>query len=139
MRRSSSEKDDHAGEMETSMGLAHFPDLVALEQADAGAVQAQPVRGGQPGLGRDHPALAPADDQLGRGRPRAATAAKGEALTTLVAERIGRFLTRAGLEPAGRDISLLNSLPSSWTGDCNNNDEPVDRLVSCYVAYLALR
>ena len=28
--------DDHAGEMETSMGLAHFPELVALEQADAG-------------------------------------------------------------------------------------------------------
>ena len=25
IRRSSSEKDDHAGEMETSMGLAHFP------------------------------------------------------------------------------------------------------------------
>src|SRR3974377_1865800 len=26
------EKDDHAGEMETSMGLAHFPDLVKLGQ-----------------------------------------------------------------------------------------------------------
>ena len=33
------EKDDHAGEMETSMGLAHFPELVALDQADAGAVR----------------------------------------------------------------------------------------------------
>ena len=33
------EKDDHAGEMETSMGLAHFPRLVALEQADSGAVR----------------------------------------------------------------------------------------------------
>ena len=32
-------KDDHAGEMETSMGLAHFPELVALEQADAGHVR----------------------------------------------------------------------------------------------------
>ena len=30
------QKDDHAGEMETSMGLAHFPHLVALEQADPG-------------------------------------------------------------------------------------------------------
>lgn len=28
---------DHAGELETSMGLAHFPDLVALDEADAGA------------------------------------------------------------------------------------------------------
>ena len=33
------EAGDHAGEMETSMGLAHFPDLVHLEQADAGAVR----------------------------------------------------------------------------------------------------
>ena len=33
------ETGDHAGEMETSMGLAHFPGLVALEQADAGAVR----------------------------------------------------------------------------------------------------
>ena len=38
----------------------------------------------------------------GAGDPRAATAAKGEALTALVAERIGRFLVRAGREPARR-------------------------------------
>ena len=29
------EPGDHAGEMETSMGLAHFPELVNLEAADA--------------------------------------------------------------------------------------------------------
>ena len=28
---------DHAGEMETSMGLAHFPALVAMDQANAGS------------------------------------------------------------------------------------------------------
>ena len=93
------EKDDHAGEMETSMGLAHFPGLVSLEQADAGAVQADAVRGDQPGLGRDHPPLAPADDELGAGDPRAATAEKGEALTDLVAERIGRFLQELAASP----------------------------------------
>ncbi len=59
------EKDDHAGEMETSMGLAHFAGLVAPEQADSGADQADAVRGDQPGLGRDHSPLAPADDELG--------------------------------------------------------------------------
>ena len=62
---------DHAGEMETSMGLAHFPGLVAMDQADAGTMAADAVRGRQPGLGRDHPPLAPADDQLRRGRPAA--------------------------------------------------------------------
>ncbi|MBV8382263.1 MAG: creatininase family protein, partial [Planctomycetaceae bacterium] len=29
---------DHAGEMETSMGLAHFPGLVAMDQADPGTM-----------------------------------------------------------------------------------------------------
>ena len=36
--RSSRDAGDHAGEMETSMGLAHFPELVALDQADAGTI-----------------------------------------------------------------------------------------------------
>ena len=36
----------------------------------------------------------------GSGDPRTATAAKGEELTALVVERIGRFLVRAGQEPA---------------------------------------
>ena len=63
------QKDDHAGEMETSMGLAHFP---ATGRARAGRRRgrpAQPLRGGQSRLGRDHPPLAPLDHQLGRRRP----------------------------------------------------------------------
>ncbi len=99
MRRSFEEKDDHAGEMETSMGLAHFPRLVALEQADPGAVRPsrfEAVNRGWVEITRPWHLLT---TNSGAGDPRAATAAKGEALTTLVAERIGRFLTELAASP----------------------------------------
>ena len=60
---------DHAGEMETSMIQAHFPELVHLERADAGVNGGVAVRGRRAGLGRDHPALAPPDHELRGRRP----------------------------------------------------------------------
>ena len=74
------------------MGLAHFPRLVALEQADAGAVRPsrfEAVNRGWVEITRPWHLLT---TNSGAGDPRAATAAKGEALTDLVAERIGGFL-----------------------------------------------
>jgi creatinine amidohydrolase len=86
------EKDDHAGEMETSMGLCHFPELVTLEAADAGAVRPtkfEAINRGWVEITRPWHLLT---TNSGAGDPRAATAAKGEALTQLVVERVGRFL-----------------------------------------------
>jgi creatinine amidohydrolase len=93
------EKDDHAGEMETSMGLAHFPRLVSLEQADLGAVRPsrfEAVNRGWVEITRPWHLLT---TNSGSGDPRAATAAKGEALTKLVAERIGGFLQELASSP----------------------------------------
>jgi creatinine amidohydrolase len=93
------QKDDHAGEMETSMGLAHFPELVALEEADAGAVRPsrfEAVNRGWVELTRPWHLLT---TNSGAGDPRAATAQKGEKLTALVAERIGRFLCELAQSP----------------------------------------
>jgi creatinine amidohydrolase len=93
------EKDDHAGEMETSMGLAHFPRLVALEQADSGAVKPsrfEAVNRGWVEITRPWHLLT---TNSGAGNPRAATAAKGEQFTTVVAERLGRFLTELAQSP----------------------------------------
>jgi creatinine amidohydrolase len=93
------EKDDHAGEMETSMGMAHFPQLVALEQADPGAVKPsrfEAVNRGWVEITRPWHLLT---TNSGAGDPRAASAAKGETLTSLVAERIGRFLKELAQSP----------------------------------------
>jgi creatinine amidohydrolase len=93
------QKDDHAGEMETSMGLAHFPDLVVLEKADAGCVRPsrfEAVNRGWIEITRPWHLLT---TNSGAGDPRAATAKKGENLTALVAERIGRFLCELAQSP----------------------------------------
>jgi creatinine amidohydrolase len=93
------EKDDHAGEMETSMGLAHFPDLVDLDQADAGAVRPSrfaAVREGWVEITRPWHLLT---TNSGSGDPRSATAVKGEALTRRVSERIGTFLVELASSP----------------------------------------
>jgi creatinine amidohydrolase len=93
------EKDDHAGEMETSMGLAHFPGLVALEQADPGAVNPsrfEAVNRGWVEITRPWHLLT---TNSGAGDPRAASAAKGETLTSLVSDRIGRFLAELAKSP----------------------------------------
>ena len=60
--------DDHAGEMETSLALAYCPGAGGPQPrrqpgGRRGPRGQDPLRGGQPRLGVDHPALAPADDQ----------------------------------------------------------------------------
>jgi creatinine amidohydrolase len=92
-------KDDHAGEMETSMALAHFPGLVALEKADSGAVRPsrfEAVNRGWVELTRPWHLLT---TNSGSGDPSAATAQKGQELTALVVERLGDFLCDLAASP----------------------------------------
>ncbi len=92
-------KDDHAGEMETSMGLAHFPELVEFDKADPGTVRSSrfdAINRGWVEITRPWHLLT---TNSGAGDPRAASAAKGEAVTRLVAERIGRFLVELAQSP----------------------------------------
>jgi creatinine amidohydrolase len=98
------EKDDHAGEMETSMALAHFPGLVSLEQADAGAVRPsrfEAINRGWVEITRPWHLLT---TNSGAGDPQAATAAKGEKLCAIVAERIGRFLNELAQSPVDENF-----------------------------------
>ena len=90
---------DHAGEMETSMGLAHFPDLVAMDQADAGTMapsRFEAVNRGWVQITRPWHLLT---TNSGAGDPRPATAAQGEALTEMVVERLAGFLTELSASP----------------------------------------
>jgi creatinine amidohydrolase len=92
-------RDDHAGEMETSMGLAHFPELVDIKLADDGAVASSrfdAVNRGWVEITRPWHLLT---TNSGSGNPKAATAAKGQAITTRVAERIAAFLEELSKSP----------------------------------------
>ncbi len=93
------EPGDHAGELETSMGLAHFPDLVNLDQADPGALRAtrfEALNRGWVEITRPWHLLT---TNTGAGDPRPATEAKGRALTELVVDRVADFLVDLAASP----------------------------------------
>ena len=83
---------EHADEVETSLGLAFFPDLVHVSQADAGA--AKPTR--LAAVNRGWISITRpwhlATTNTGMGDPSAATAEKGRKLMDVLVERLGDFL-----------------------------------------------
>jgi creatinine amidohydrolase len=90
---------DHAGELETSMILAHYPALVDLETADPGTMaktRFSAVNAGWVEITRPWHLLT---TNSGAGDPRPATAAKGHALTETVVERIAGFLVEVANQP----------------------------------------
>ena len=98
-------KDDHAGEMETSLALAFFPDLVARDPqtgqlaADAGAVRAsrfEAVNAGWVSITRAWHLLT---TNTGSGDPHAAAAEKGRRLMEVLVERIAGFLVELAKSP----------------------------------------
>jgi creatinine amidohydrolase len=90
---------DHAGELETSMILAHYPALVDLETADPGTMaktRFAAVNAGWVEITRPWHLLT---TNSGAGDPRPATAAKGQALTETVVDRIASFLIELANRP----------------------------------------
>lgn len=89
--------DDHAGEVETSLGLAYFPELVEKNEdgtlrADEGAVRPSrfaAVNKGWVSLTRPWHLLT---TNTGSGNPHEATAEKGERLMAVLVERLAPFL-----------------------------------------------
>ncbi|GJM25616.1 MAG: amidase [Phycisphaerae bacterium] len=98
-------KDDHAGEMETSIMLAEYPDLVARKPdgtltADEGATRPtrfEAVNQGWVSITRPWKGLT---TNTGAGNPHAASADKGRKAIDLLANRIGEFVA----ELAGSEI-----------------------------------
>lgn len=90
---------DHAGELETSMIQAHYPELVALEQADAGSRAAtafEAINRGWIEITRPWHLLT---TNTGAGDPRAATAEKGQRATEIIVERLSKFLVEVSARP----------------------------------------
>lgn len=93
------EPGEHADEMETSLGLAFFPELLKPERADAGAAQPtrfEAVNRGWINITRPWHL---ATTNTGLGNPAAATAAKGHRLMEILVERLGAFLVQLAKEP----------------------------------------
>ena len=95
-----SARDDHAGEIETSLALAYFPDLVARDpdtgrlQADEGAVKQtrfDAVNQGWISITRPWHLLT---TNSGSGNPHQASAEKGRALMEILVDRIAGFLVQ---------------------------------------------
>ena len=103
------EAGDHAGEMETAIGLAYFADLVVTDpetgkiRADDGAVnptQFDAVNQGWVSITRRWDLLT---KNTGSGNPHPATAEKGERFVTGVVDRLADFLVElASAELDGR-------------------------------------
>lgn len=96
--------EDHAGEMETSFGLAFFPELVAKNEdgsltADAGETQVSKFKAlneGWVSISRPWHLLT---TNSGSGNPHAASAEKGERMMEVIVDRLGQFLVDLSNEP----------------------------------------
>lgn len=96
--------EDHAGEMETSLGLAFFPDLVARNAdgslaADDGVVKKtrfEAVNRGWISISRPWHLLT---TNTGSGYPHAASAEKGRKLMDVVSTRLADFLVELSESP----------------------------------------
>ena len=96
---------DHAGEMETSLALEYFPDLVAINPdtgeltADDGAVSAtrfEAVNEGWVSITRPWHLLT---KNSGSGNPHPATAEKGQQLMDVLVQRLSTFLIELANSP----------------------------------------
>jgi len=91
--------EDHAGEMETSVALALFPDEVELKYAGPGTpapYRFEALRAGWVQTARRFERL---NDQCAVGDPRAATADKGRACLELTCSRLASFLAELAAAP----------------------------------------
>jgi creatinine amidohydrolase len=91
---------EHADEVETSLGLAFFPDLVHLAQADPGRQiesKLEAVNRGWIGITRPWHL---ATSNTGLGDPSRASAEKGRSLMDVLVERLGSFLVELCALPA---------------------------------------
>jgi len=90
---------EHADEIETSLGLAFFPELTRLERADDGA--ARPTR--FDAINRGWISITRpwhlATTNTGLGDPAAATADKGHQLMDILVERLSQFLVELAAAP----------------------------------------
>lgn len=98
--------EDHAGELETSVGLALHPELVDLPAAGDGQTRGFRFEALRKGWVRTTRDFAQLNDHAGVGDPAAATAEKGRVYLDLVCERLTRFLVELAAAPLDEHFPL---------------------------------
>jgi creatinine amidohydrolase len=101
--------DDHAGEMETSVALALFPELVELEHAKSGTAAPFRFEALRKGWVQTSRRFSRLNDHSAVGDPAAASAEKGRRYLELVCGRISPFLVE--LERTPVDASFPHTAP----------------------------
>ena len=90
---------EHADEMETSLGLAFFPELLRPELADAGAARPsrfEAINRGWVSITRPWHLVT---TNTGIGNPAAASAEKGHRLMEVLVDRLGKFFVELAAAP----------------------------------------
>ena len=91
--------DDHAGQMETSVALALYPELVEMDRAGDGKPRPfrfEALRKGWVTTSRDFTKL---NDHCAAGEPGGASAERGRRYLDLACERVSAFLVELAREP----------------------------------------
>ncbi len=91
--------DDHAGEFETSVALALYPDLVEPDVAGDGQARQFRFEALRKGWVRTSRDFAKLNDHCAAGDPSAASGEKGRKILDLVCERISTFLVELAQSP----------------------------------------
>jgi creatinine amidohydrolase len=91
--------DDHAGQLETSVGLELYPHLVEADQAGDGKVRPFRFEALRKGWVTTSRSFARLNDHCAAGEPGGATAAAGKAYLDLVCDRVSKFLVNLGKIP----------------------------------------
>ena len=99
-----SRPDDHAGQFETSVALALFPDLVEAEHAGDGRVRPFRFEALRRGWARTSRDFARLSDQCACGDPSGASADRGRRYLELTVERIAGFLAELAETPIDKDF-----------------------------------
>jgi creatinine amidohydrolase len=98
------EPGEHADEVETSLGLAFFPELLRPELADDGAARPtrfEAINQGWVNITRPWHLVS---KNTGLGNPAAASADKGRRLMDVLVERLGNFLIELAAAPMDKEF-----------------------------------
>ncbi|MBI9017914.1 MAG: creatininase family protein [Phycisphaerae bacterium] len=96
--------DDHAGQMETSVGLELFPDLIELDTAGDGIARKYRFEALEKGWAKTSRDFGKVNPNCACGDPNGATAEKGRQYLDIAVGRIAEFLIQLANEPIDADF-----------------------------------